>query len=176
MKTLPGFFSLFAALLVLTSGCGYQIGNVGHPQLKTIAVAPVVNETLAYNLAAQTRSMLCERITVDGSMKLEGESTADCVLYARVTDVKFSESASSSMSRSRDGNDRYMPTQWQATLTVEYSVIIPGRLTPIISKRIVNGTALFMTGADIEVARTNGVRQAAYNAAKTIINEITEAW
>lgn len=176
MKSRPGLLSLFAALLVFTCGCGYQIGSVGHPQLKSIAVAPVVNETLAYNLAAQTRNMLCERITVDGSMKLDAESTADCVLYARVTDVKFSESASSSMSRNRDGNDRYMPTQWQATLAIEYSVIIPGRLTPIISKRTVNGSALFMTGADIEVARTNGVRQAAYNAAKTIVNEITEAW
>lgn len=167
---------LFMLALLTLSGCGYRIGNLGHPQLKSIAVAPVVNETLSYNLAAQTRNMLCERITTDGTMKLVGESTADCILYARVMDVKFSESASSSTSRSRDGWDQYTPTQWLVKISIEYSLVIPGRFTPLIDKRMVSGSAYFMAGPDLESARANGTRQAAYDAAKKLVSDITEVW
>ena len=65
--------ALAAFLLVVCGGCGYRVGSLMHPQIKTVAVAPVQNETVEYNLTAQVRNLLCERFMVDGSLKLVDE-------------------------------------------------------------------------------------------------------
>lgn len=97
-----------------------------HPQIKTVAVAPVQNETVEYNLTAQVRNLLCERFMVDGSLKLVDEKEADCIVYARVTDVRFAEVSWAKNDKDRD--DIFLPNEWSVTLTIEYSVIIPGRV------------------------------------------------
>lgn len=160
---------------ILTAGCGYQVGSLMHPQIQSIAVAPVVNETLAYNAAAQVRGILCEQFVTDGSLKLVNESTADCVLYARVTGITFAESSWSTYSSEQD-DDRYIPNEWQVGVTIEYTVIIPGRLEPLVPTSTASGTAIFMSGPDMETSRTNGLRQAILAAGKSIVAGVTEAW
>ena len=71
MSRLPR--TLFLLLFLLLGGCGYQVGSLMHPQVKTVAVAPVVNETVAYNVAAEMRGLLCECFITDGSLKLVDE-------------------------------------------------------------------------------------------------------
>ena len=62
------------------------------------------------------------------------------------------------------------------SVTVEYSVILPGRGSPLVAPRSVSGSAEFVSGQDIENARLNGIRQAMCNAAKEIVVNLTEAW
>jgi len=167
--------TLGVALLVLAcGGCGYQIGYLTHPQLKTVAVAPVQNETVAYNLSSQVRNLLCERFMTDGSLKVVDEKQADCIVYARVTDVSFSE-----VSWAKDNDDRnnvYVPNEWNVTLTVEFSVVIPGHVEPLIKAKKVTGSADFETGPDQMIGRLNGIRQAAYKAAGNVVASFTEGW
>ena len=167
--------SCLLGLSLLGGGC-YRVGNIGHPQIKTIAVAPVVNETLAYNMAARVRGLLCERFTTDGTLKLVSESKADCILYAKVTQVAFSEVSWASQTTRTDGKNLFTPNQWKVTLTIQYSVIIPGRGEPLISSRTATGSAEFETGADMEIGRDYGIRQAAYQASKNVVAGITEGW
>ncbi len=162
-----------AALPVLSGGCGYRVGSLMHPQIQTVAVAPVTNETLAYNVASQVRGLLCEAFMVDGSLKLVDEKSADCIVYARVTQITFSES---SWSSSDDDDDLFTPNEWNCNLTIEYTVIIPGRATPLVSARTATGSVIFQGGADLEIGRLNGIRQAAYMAAKNVVSGVTEAW
>jgi len=168
MKFLP--CAVFAALTLWCAGCGYTCGQLGHPQLKTVAVAPVVNETLSYNAAAQMRNLLCECFTTDGTMKLVSMHSADCIVYAKVTAVSIKESSWSSDS------DKFQPNEWNCQVTVKYSVILPGRGKPLISEKSAGGSALFTAGPDLEASRVNGQRQAMYDAAKNIVAAITEAW
>lgn len=100
--------ALAAFLLVVCGGCGYRVGSLMHPQIKTVAVAPVQNETVEYNLTAQVRNLLCERFMVDGSLKLVDEKEADCIVYARVTDVRFSRGV---VGEKRQGPGRYFPAE-----------------------------------------------------------------
>lgn len=161
------------ALICLTwCGCGYRIGSLMHPQIHSIAIAPVVNETVAYNVAPQVRSLLCECFQQDGSLQVKRESNADCILYARVTNILFKKSTWSSTYN----EDQYVPVEWTASVTIEYTVVIPGELKPLVKKTKVSGTAKIMTGADMETGRVNGIRQAAYDAAKKIVHGVTEAW
>ena len=158
--------------LALLPGCGYHVGSLMHPQINSIAIAPVTNETVAYNLGPQVRGLLCEVFQQDGSLALRRESSADCILYARVVEVKFRQSSWSSV----NDENKYVPVKWSVRVTIEYSVVIPGELKPLIPKSKVSGDATFMTGADMEAGRMSGVRQAAFMAAQTIVAQVTEAW
>ena len=159
-------------VLLLLAGCGYRIGSLMHPQVESIAIAPVINETVAYNLGPQVRGLLCEIFQQDGSLQLKRESNADCILYARVIGVSFRKSSWSSVNDS----DKYVPVEWKVKIEIEYSVVIPGELKPLIDKRTATGEATFMTGADMETGRMGGIRQAALMAAKQIVSQVTEAW
>jgi len=163
--------SAMAASLMLLSGCGYRIGSLMHPQIESIAIAPVVNETVSYNIGPQVRGLLCETFQQDGSLQLRRESNADCILYARVTGIYFSNHTWSSTY----DEDNYVPTEWMVKVSIDYSVVIPGELKPL-KKGFATGSATFMTGADMEAGRTNGIRLAAFDAAKNIVHQVTEAW
>ena len=164
------FPALAAALTVILSGCGYSMGPLGHPQLKTVGVAPVVNETLSYNAAAQMRNLLCERFTTDGTMKLVSPRKADCIVYAKVTKVTISEAGWS------NDDDNYQPNEFNCSVSVKYTVVLPGRAKPLISERSAGGSSSFSAGPDLEASRISGMRQAMYEAAKNIVSSITEAW
>ena len=175
MKRYLGLAAVAAAML-FCGGCGYRIGGLVHPQLKTVAVAPVQNETLEYNLTAQVRNLLCERFMTDGSLKLVDEKEADCIVYARIVDAKYAEVSWAESTRAEDGEDILLPNEWSVTLVIEYTVIIPGRVQPLVPPRRVSGTANFQTGPDQLTGRMNGVRQAAYAAAKQVVASFTEGW
>ena len=161
-----------ALLLPILSGCGYRIGSLMHPQINSIAIAPVVNETVSYNVAPQVRSLLCEAFQQDGSLELRRESDADCILYARVVKISFKESTWSSTYN----DDLYVPIEWTADIDIEYTVVVPGELKPLFKKTKVSGSATVMTGADMETGRVSGIRQAAYAAARRIVDNVTEGW
>ena len=164
--------AMAALLLPILGGCGYRIGSLMHPQINSIAIAPVVNETVSYNVAPQVRSLLCEAFQQDGSLELRRESNADCILYARVISISFKESTWSSTYN----DDLYVPIEWTADIDIEYTVVVPGELKPLFSKVKVSGKATVMTGADMETGRVSGIRQAAYAAARRIVDNVTEGW
>ena len=169
MRTLIA--STLAAAALLLCGCGYKIGSLMHPQINSIAIAPVTNETVAYNLAPQVRGLLCETFQQDGSLQLRRESNADCILYSRITNIKFNQSTWSSTY----DDQNFVPTEWTVSVTIEYTVVIPGELKPLAKGKAV-GSATFMTGADMEAGRANGIRLAAFSAAKKIVHQVTEGW
>ena len=164
-------------LAVLLSGCGYHVGSMMHPQVESIGIAPVVNETAFFNSAAALRSLLCETFMTDGSLKLKDMKKADCVLYARITGIKFKETTISDSSEGHtDYRAEFTPNQWKVTVTIQYSVEIPGRAGALLGTRTASGSAMFESSADMQTARENGVRQALYQAARNITAQVTEAW
>ncbi len=160
-----------AAITLFCSSC-YHVGSMMHPQIKTIAVGQVVNDTVSYNAAAQVRGALCERFMVNGSLRLVDMDEADSIIYARVTSVAFAEVTS--ISNDNDDNV-FIPREWQATINIEYSVVMPGRSAPIL-KGSAQGVSNFQVQADMTTNQLQGVRQAAYDAAVNIVNQVTEGW
>jgi hypothetical protein len=167
------FYSLILPAVLFFSGCGYQFGSIAHPQLSSIAVAPVINDTIFYNGSAMLRGLLSERVTVDGSLKLKDARSADCILYARITDVTYQATDSEKLP---DGTDAFMPGEWKCEVKVEYSVVLPGRAKPLVSRKTAKGSAMFTNGPDLETSRQNGMRMALFAAAKNVISGIVEGW
>ena len=171
LRLLPLF--LFGIVLLL-SGCGYKFGSLMHPQVKSIAVAPVVNETRYFNLSSQVRSLLAESFQVDGSLKLTNESKADCIIYSRILKAEFKDM----FFTENDANleDEFTPRQWRVVLTIEFTVMIPGSAEPLIAKQTVLGSTDFMAKGDLENSRRNALKQAALAASRLVVSSVTENW
>ena len=167
-------FIACAVMSLFLCGCGYRVGSLMHPQIKSIAIAPVSNETMLYNAGAQMRGILAECFQSDGSLKLVSEGTADCILYAKIVSATFSQITWESNANSSD--DEFLPDQWRVNISVAVTVMIPGRAEPLIRETTVSGATNFVAGADLESSRTYAVRQACFQAAKQVVVRTTEAW
>ncbi len=168
------FFSILSCALFLaaaTAGCGYKIGFIKHPQLDSIAVAPVINETEIYNAASDMRMMMSEAIMQDGTYKLSDLRRADAILYITVQNIAFGEAVRATV----ENEVEYRPDEWRALMIVTYKLIVPGQGKPLLSGRK-EGHIRFQAGADVESGRLRAVRQVSYVTAQKIIQSITEGW
>lgn len=163
------FTGLFA---VLATGCGYKLGNIAHPQIKTIAVAPVINETTAYNASAIMRGMICDQLMFDGSLKIKDLNSADCIIYAKILEITSQEV----MDQTYNNNQTYRPAEWQLTVKAEFSVVIPGRKDALVEKRTITGSANYQVQADQEVNKQRGIMMACREAARQLVQYTTEAF
>ena len=168
------FLPALLLLPLLFTGCGYRIGarSLMHPQVKSIAVAEIKNDSLEMLAASIMRQQLCERFQFDGGLTLKNIGSSDCILYGKITSITNRTIREDSMN-----NDvTYRPAEFQITVTLEYSVLIPGRGAPLIPKRTVSGSANYQILADPAISRTNALKQACYNTAKLAVEYTTEAW
>ena len=174
MKFLYKIMKLPALALIIfyAGGCGYHMGSLMHPQVKSIAIAPITNETLAPFISADMRGALCSQFQFDNSLKLKDLKTADCILYGRVTEVKVNATSEDSS----DNEQTYRAAEWQLNVTFEFMVMIPGREKPLISKRRVVGAARYQVMADQAVTKRRGIQQACREAARQAVIYTTEAW
>ncbi|MCP3968121.1 MAG: hypothetical protein GY750_02255 [Lentisphaerae bacterium] len=158
--------------IAITGGCGYNVGSIMHPQVKSIAVAPVINDTISYNLAAVLRNRLTEAIMRDGSLKVKNLREADCIVYARIVDINYRETTPATY----DNQVTYRPAEWRTWIKVEFSVVIPGRKEPLIPKRYVEASVLFQVQADLFINRNRANRQVCWKASRLVTQMITEGW
>jgi hypothetical protein len=153
-------------------GCGYHMGSLMHPQIKTIAIGPVKNETIAPFLSAYMRQALCEQFQVDGSLKLKGLNEADCILYGKVTKIE----TKGVREDSSDNLQTYRASEWKAIVTFEFVVMVPGKEKLLINNRIVTGSSNFQVMADQAVTKVRGFQQACRDVAQQAVIYTTEGW
>jgi hypothetical protein len=143
-----------------------------HPQIRSVAVAPVTNNTLEPLAADVLRMQVSAEFQRDGVLKLKQISNADCVLYATITEVKNRSVREDAYDSART----YRPAQFEITVEVEFTVLIPGSGNPLIKKKEVSGSALYEILTDPAVARANALKYACFHAAQRMVQSTTEAW
>jgi hypothetical protein len=171
-EKIAALLALSAALLAFGSSCGYHLGSMAHPQLKSIAIAPVKNDTLEPYVSDILRQQLSEQFQFDGSLKVKSLEEADCIIYCKVIAVNTDKVTW----RSTDSQVTYRPYQFTISIKVEFSVVMPGRSDPVIPTRIVSEQATYDITSDPQQGRSNGVKQACYNDARKMVQYTVEAW
>ena len=167
-------FLLLTVLMftVSLSGCGYHLGSIGHPQIRTVAIADVKNETYEVLISAILRNVLAERFQFDNTLKLTSLKKADCIVYTRVLEVN-----NLSISyRNFNKVENFRPNDFRLSIVVEYTVIMPGKPKPLVPKRIARGSSLYQFTYDPAIGRENALRQCALRVADLIVSVTTEAW
>jgi hypothetical protein len=71
-------------LLLLMGCCGYSVRALLPPNLKTVSVQPVDNQTSRPGLDVQLTDLLIQGFTRDGSLRIADMERADVVLNCRV--------------------------------------------------------------------------------------------
>ena len=153
--------------------CGYyHMGSMMHPQIKTIAISTIRNDTREPLLTELARVQIAARFQSDNSLKLVSKEEADCILYVRLVDLE------TSVSRYNPGyeEDEYRPAEFHLTLNAEMEVLIPGRSEPLIKKRTVSGAANYQYNVDPQVGKYYGMRLACFDLGGEIVEYTTEAW
>lgn len=143
-----------------------------HPQVKTIGIATVINDSLEVNASQMMRQALAEQFSLDSSLKVKDIEDADCILYGRIKDVR----TISSMHDTYNGEQTYIPAEWSLEVKFEFVVLIPGRTEPLIPSRTVVGTTVYQVMGDHDVTRRRGVQQACRDVAERVVTYTTEAW
>ena len=166
---------LLSAVLISTGflqGCGYHVGSICHPQIKTVAIADVKNETYEVLASAVLRSILAERFQFDNSLKLTSLDKADCIVYTRITNVSNSSISWNYNSKVSD----YRANEYQLSVTVEYLVRMPGRAKPLVAQSTTSGTSKYLFSHDPAIRRISALKQALLRASNNIVAATTEAW
>ena len=167
------FFAAAAlAALFFTVSCGYRMGSMMHPQIRTVAIADVKNNSMEVLASSLMRKILAERFQIDGSLKIVDMDKADCIVYCRILSV---ESSGVTWDNSRTGSD-FRPTEIAISLSGEFTVLIPGQAKPLVPNRPVSGRALYQVQADPAIGRESGLAQACLAMAKMVVQYTTEAW
>ena len=174
MKTFKKISVLTAIifLALFATGCGYHMGSMMHPQIKTIAIADIKNDTREPLLTEIMRGQLAEQVMVDGSLKLVSKEEADCILYCHIRSVKQINTRDDS----DDGQETYRPTEFSVTVAGSFVVKIPGRHEDLIPMRSIIGTSRYQYESDPQLAKFSGLKQACLNFARQAVLYTTEAW
>ncbi len=165
-------FSLFCIAMPGAVSCGYHVGSMMHPQIKTVAIAEVKNETREVLASAIMRKQLAERFQFDNSLKITTPEKADCIVQCRITKVDNA----GIVWKSTDEDMTFRPSEFSLTVTAEFTVLMPGVKTPLVPLRIVTGNATYQFTADPAIGRENGLIQACYKIANLVVQYTTEAW
>ena len=164
---------LVLSCVIFSSSCGYyHMGSMMHPQIKTIAISTIRNDTREPLLTELARTQIAAQFQSDNSLKLVSKEEADCILYVRIVSV------TNSMRRYNPSymDEEYRPAEFHIALSAEMEVLIPGRSEPLIPKRKVSGSSNYEYNVDPQVGRYYGLRQACFNLGGQIVEYTTEAW
>ncbi len=165
------------AIVATFAGCsGYKYGSIAHPQIKSISIAPVRNDSFEPMLATYLRKALAEQFQFDNSFKVypysDSANPADCIIFAKMTESKVTSIGTDS----DDDEDTYQPAKWTVSVSGEFEIIIPGEATPVFAKRMVTASATYQVYAGNRITKRRGLQQACRNLAKQIVSYTTEAW
>ena len=166
------FLSIVALTALMLPGCGYHLGSIAHPQIKTVAIAEVKNETYEVLAASLLRSLLAERFQFDNSLKLTSMEKADCIVYARVINVVNSSITWNSNRTTED----FRANQYRLSVTVQYKVLMPGRAQPLVPDSVATSSCLYLFALDPAIGRVGALKQALLRISNEIVSATTEAW
>ena len=161
--------SVFSFPLFFCTSCGYRMGSMMHPQIKTVAIAPVRNNTREVLAATVMRRQLEENFMRDGSLKLTSMEKADCIVYCQVNSVSQSAVA-------WDDDDEDRPFEFRLTVKGSFTVLMPGHTMPLVKHRAVSGSCNYQFLTDPAIGKEAGLTQACRKMAEMVVQYTTEAW
>lgn len=165
---------LIPVAAVLLSGCtqmGYNLGSMLPPEIKTVHVPTVVNNTDEPTVEIEVTRAVIEALQLDGSLKIAGRQDADSVLRIVLTDYRIVPVA-------------YQRTGANTTTTQEYRIFLTAGMvltrasdgSVLAESTHVRGDAIFEFLGDLTSSKRVGLPIAADDLARDIVERVVEYW
>lgn len=130
--------SLFPALLLLLTGCGYSPRPFLRAEFRTIALRNLENRTYEHGLEMKVTESVRDEFIFDGTLRVVEEAQADLLLSGAVTDYILEP-----LARARDGRAESRRLRIRTKLTLKNlrtgEVIWPDRLIEGDAHHILSG-------------------------------------
>ena len=175
MKTL---FPLLVLLSLLCS-CAYHLGNPAlHPEMKTLSIAEVLNQTPESSLTALFKNALAERIANEPGLRLASAASAEAAQLKLL--IKALDNRSLARAKLRDDEDidyegdAYQTVLYRINAKVAYELYSPMSPGKLLRKGEVTGQADLPKLHDREVALRAALRQLAIDLARDLVVELSE--
>jgi len=166
--------ALISLILLLVNACsGYKIGDVTHPQIKTVAIGKITNSTDEPRLAFYMKSKLKETFLLDSSIKLVPLDEADIIVTGNVRNYNINI-VSSAARYSRENENGYLASVFRATMFFSYEIKTRNHWE--VQKNTVSGDARYTEFLDQQQEKSNALKRASVSASKKLVNNITEGW
>jgi PBP1b-binding outer membrane lipoprotein LpoB len=165
--------SVITCLAFFIFGCsGYKSGSISNPKYKTIAIAPIKNNSMEPLASAYLRKLLAEHFMTDGSMRVVKPEAADCILYVTIDKVETTASSYDSA----DAENNYTPSEWSMRMYTRFSVVEPGKSRPVVKEREINESSRYTVTVDQYSDRRLGLELLSHDIAQEIVQYTVEAW
>lgn len=167
-KTTAAFVGL---LLFLLPGCtGYRLGSMLPPDINTVFIPTIVNDTREPNVEGDITQALVEEIQKDGSLRIVNDETiADSILNVRLIDYRLQPIDYDSLQETR-------ANEYRLHLEAKVSLIRRATNEVIGEFPSVRGDTDFLFNGDLTTTKRNNLPRAADDLAHDIIERIVEAW
>lgn len=160
--------ALLLTLLAL-SGCAYQVGPVGKPGYRSVAVPMFRNKTVKTQLEAPVTNAIIKRLQADGSLQVTWEADADIVVTGTVTD--FDRAVLRTQVQ-----DTRAPREYRLRLTANIEVRDRRTGKLVMPATALTGQADAFLGSDLQSAEQQAVPLMADDLARQVVSRLTERW
>ena len=157
-------------LPLLFTGClGYQLGGPTPDQIKTIALAPIINRTTEPAIEQPLTHAMRSFIQQDGRLALTDPTQADAIL--EITLTRHQSHPIAYRSNQRDVAPRYYRLTLTATAQLRNT-----QTGDIISQTTNHGESLFEFTSDLSTSKRNTHTAAADELARLLFSDLIEIW
>lgn len=179
MRRLPLLAFAFLAGLAALSGCrGYRAGSLMHPDIRSVSIGDVKNQTPHPGLSTQVRNELARELARSAAATLVRPAAADAVLHVTITESSTEAIANTQVREPVDGEesaDVRQPVLYRTRVTLHGRLKLPRDGTPVV-ERSAKGYAEFDRTPEVPEARRAASEQAIRNAVQHLVSTITQAW
>ena len=174
MKTRNKFILLLLGIVLLSGCSGYKIGHIMHPQIKTIALGKILNRTDQPRLALYMKEKLKERFMQDASVRVVRlDQNPDIILSGEVYEYDLDFNGIVDQDNEEEENGFFARVS-RAELSFKYDVKTRKKWNVNDGKVIESSE--FTEIIDQFEEKRNALRRAAYEVAKKVVVQVTEAW
>lgn len=167
MKSLK-FATLATAILAMAPACvHYHLGSMLPPDIRTVYVPTVLNQTNEPFLEQDTTSAIIAQIQMDGSLKVVSESQADAILDVTLT--RFWIYAVSYVSGA---------TAKEYRMNMKASIVLRRRSddSVILETTGIQGWTDFEFTGDLTSSKAVALRPTAEDLGRRIIDKVVQYW
>jgi hypothetical protein len=161
------------AAAVGLSGCagfGYDLGSMLPPEIQTVFIPTVQNNTDEPQLETEATRAVVEAIQRDGSLHIASEEDADSILHIVLTSYQIVPIA-----YRRD--TRTAADEYRIYLTAQIALMRnDGSGTVVAQSPSVRGESTFVLAGDLTSSKRIGLPVAANDLAQHIVEQIVEYW
>jgi hypothetical protein len=162
-----------ALAALIQAGCaGYRVGDISGRDLQgvqSVYVPTVKNTSLQPDLQMIVTNAIIRRFNNDGTLTVNGTTSADSELDVTITSVDETAERSST-------SDILVTAQYQVTIKATATYVNRKLGRKIFENYPVTGSTTFFTQADIQEGERQALPLAAQDLAVNTVKLITEGW